>query len=214
MGEAVEGSPASLRYSVDFNHLVAWFLGLDHQGTHTHNEEAEGWLWPWNRTPGLCIPVRLEWDQLRRGPRHASVHHSCSLRKHEERQCGGRCIWWSAFITGRISCLSVGLNRDSNEACLDCVYLIQSSIYPPRYLLCSVLKPRSLWRVHVEREGWQELRWECTETRSQSAHVKARRCILPENGETDWNFTCTLMWLQSVLKQWTASDQLTLLTMN
>lgn len=65
------------------------------------------------------------------------------LWKHEAGQYGCLHSGLSAIVTDRLDqlSLSVGLNIGLNGACLDSVYLIQPNIYPPRYLLCSALKP-------------------------------------------------------------------------
>lgn len=168
---------------------------------NVRNETYPRYMWPTSQSfgPGPSIPVRLEWDQFRRAPRYVPVHHGCSLRKHEARQSGWLCIWWSAFITGRIQ----------EHAWIVFIWFNPAFILPG--ICCARYWSHEGFGVFTLRER-DDRSW--GETRSQPSHVKARRCILPENEETDWRFTCTLMWLQSALKQWTASDQLTLLTMN
>lgn len=147
---------------------------------------------------------RGDWSELgiRRGPQHPSVHQGCSLGNHEARQSGWLGFWWSAIITGRISCLSVGLNRDANRACLGCVYLIQPSIYPPRYLLCSALK----WRLLSVRERDDRSWGESALKHTASQHTSKPQDAFFQRTKSEIE-TCTLMWLQSALKQWTATDQ-------
>ena len=120
------------------------------------------------------------------------------LGKHEAGQSGCLHFGLTAIVTDRLDrhslSLSVGLSRGSNRACLGSVYLIQLSIYPRRYLLCSALKPVKACACSRGEGGMTgagvRVHWKGKH--SQPAHVKARRCILPKNEETDWNFTSTL----------------------
>lgn len=108
--------------------------------------------------------------------------------------------------------LCISLNRGSNWACLDSVYLIQPNIYPSRYLLCSALKPVKACACS-RREGGMtgaEVRVHWKGKHSQPAHVKARRCILPKNEETDLNFTSTLDVAPKCLPTTKSTDTLTI----
>lgn len=143
-----------------------------------------------------------------------SVHQRCSLV-----ETWGRTVWMPSlwFVRHRhrqtrpTLSLSVGLNIGSNGACLDSVYLIQLNIYPPRYLLCSALKPVKACACSCQEGGMTgaEVRVHWKGKHSQPAHVKARRCILPKNEETDWNFTSTLDMAPKCLPTSKSTDTLT-----